>query len=151
MTNKILLVDDFPSKAELIENFLIEEFKELEIVKKESYKSGLYEICTNGDQYDLILLDMSMPTFDFSAEENGGEPEPIAGKLILENMSLRGIKTKVLVVTMYENFDGTRLSQLNNELGSFFNDIYIGNVFFSFKQNDWKRSMSQYISAIYEK
>lgn len=151
MKNKILLVDDFPSKAESILNYLNEEFPSLEIVQKESYKSGLYEICTNGGNYDLILLDMSMPTFDFSAEENGGEPEPVAGKLILENMNLRDINIKVLVVTMYENFDGMRLAQLNKELKTSFSDIYIGNVFFSFKQNDWKRSLSDFITEIYGK
>lgn len=149
MRNKILLVDDFPSKADSILSYINGEFPALEVVQKESYKSGLYEICTNGEAYDLILLDMSMPTFDFSAEENGGEPEPVAGKLILENMSLRGIETKVLVVTMYENFDGTRLSKLDQELSSNFPEIYIGNVFFSFKQNDWKYQLSHSINSIY--
>lgn len=141
MLNKILLVEDYQTKADSIVSFLKQELDDVEVTQKESYKSALAEICKNGDYYDLILLDMSMTTFDVTAEESGGEPEPIAGQLILDNMYLRDIMTKVIVVTMYENFDGKTLNQLDQDLFSKYSDIYLGNIYFSFRNNGWKNNL----------
>ena len=146
---KILLVEDFQTKADSIIKFIKKDFNDIEIVRKESYKSALSEICNEKKLYDLILLDMSMSTFDVSAEESGGEPEPLAGQLILENMYLRDIVIKVLVVTMYERFDGIKLNNLHRELEEKYPDIYIGNVFFSIKHNEWKNKLSYKIRSIY--
>lgn len=145
---RILLVEDFQTKAEAICRYINEEFSNIEIVRKESYKSALIEICNDAEHYDLILLDMSMSTFDVTAEESGGEPEPLAGQLILENMYLRDITTKVLVVTMYERFESIRLNNLHAILKEKYPDIYMGNVFFSIKHNEWKNRLSEFLKNI---
>src|SRR5690554_6299096 len=100
---RILIVEDNHLKLEKLKDFLTTEFKDVEIEEKTSYNSASKEIALNYEKYDLILLDMSMQTYDISDEESGGEPEPLAGKNILKQIYLRDIPTKVLVVTMYEN------------------------------------------------
>lgn len=131
---KLLLVEDLPEKADEIKKEILKEFPVMVIIEKSSYHSAIEEIYRNYNDYFLILLDISMSTFDVNIEENGGVPETLAGKKILEGMYLRDIPTKVKVVTMFENFDGKSISQLDKELKDDNPDSYDGFIFFSFKK-----------------
>ena len=78
---------------------------ECHITEKKSYKSGLKELINNGEDYDFILMDMSMPNFDISEEEpDGGSHESFAGRDLLEQMKLREIESKVFIITQLDTF-----------------------------------------------
>ncbi len=145
---KLLLVEDLPEKADDIKKEIIKEFPDMVIVEKSSYHSAIEEIYKHHNDYFLILLDITMSTFDVNIEENGGVPETLAGKRILEGMYLRDIPTKVKVVTMFENFDGKSINQLDKELKEDNPDSYDGFIFFSFKKSDWKKQLTNYIHSI---
>jgi CheY-like chemotaxis protein len=147
--NRILVVEDNEKKIEKIKDFLHNDFPEIEVEEKRSYNSALKEIVINYEKYNLILLDMSMQTYDISNEESGGEPEPLAGKNILKQMYFREIPTKVIVVTMYENYiDGTKIKQLDVELTKKFSDNYFGYIFFSHNNFDWSKKLKEEIKKI---
>lgn len=145
---KILLVEDYAVKAEYVKRFIQKEFPGFEIVHKESYNSASREIFTNHHQYDFILLDMTMSTFDVSIDEDGGNPEPIAGCNILDGMFLRGITTKVIVVTMYRSFDDLSLSDLHNNLLEQYPENYIGHVSFAIDRTDWQKELKNLVNTI---
>ena len=145
---KLLLVEDFPQKADDIKKEILSNFPNLCIVERSSYHSAIEEIYRHYNEYFLILLDITMSTFDVNIEENGGLPETLAGKRILEGMYLRDIPTKVKVVTMFESFDGKSISQLDKELREDNPDCYEGFIFFSFKKSDWKKQLTDYIHSI---
>lgn len=129
---KILLIEDNQYKITQMQAFLANDFPAIELTIKKSYHSGLKEIKQSSAQYNLILLDISMPTYDIKAGEQGGTPLPLAGKLILNEMNLRDIGTKVIVVTMYENYvDGTKLLELDKQFTTEFDSNYMGYVYFS--------------------
>lgn len=140
---KLLLVEDTKNKSEKIESFLKKTYSEigLEIIKKESYHSASKEIFDHGDEYFVILLDMTMSTFDATNGENGGEPEPVAGKRILNGMYLRQIMTKVIVVTMHNIFGQQKLLPLIDELKELYPDNYYDYIFFAFNSEDWKKKL----------
>lgn len=146
---RILIVEDNHKKLEKLKSFLETEFNEIELEERTSYNSASKEIALNYKKYDLILLDMSMQTYDISTDESGGEPEPLAGKNILKQIYLRDIPTKVLVVTMYENFvDGTKLSQLDEVLKYDYPDNYCGFIFFSHTNFDWSVELKKSINKL---
>ena len=146
---QILIVEDNHLKLEKLKDLLAIEFNNIEVEERTSYNSALKEIALNYEKYDLILLDMSMQTYDISGEVSGGEPEPLAGKNILRQMYLREIPTKVLVVTMYENFvDGTKISKLNDELKNDYPDNYCGYIFFSHTNLEWATELKNQINKI---
>lgn len=146
---KILIVEDNEKKLEKLREFLKQDFSYIEFEEKTSYNSASKEIALNNDKYDLILLDMSMQTYDISNEESGGEPEPLAGKNILKQMYLREIPTKVIVVTMYENYvDGTRIKELDIELSNDFPENYIGFIYFSHSNFDWSVNLKKLINKL---
>lgn len=145
---KILLVEDMEEKANAIISCLHEDFPNIEVVRKESYNSSQKEIYEHHEDYFVILLDMSMHTFDRSKDENGGEPEPVAGRKILNGMFLRDINTKVIVVTMYGSHEGKKLLTFVKDLEEEYPDNYSDYVFFSFQQNDWKEKLKQQINHL---
>jgi DNA-binding NarL/FixJ family response regulator len=134
----LLLIEDNNYKIEQLVTFIADEFPSWQVEIKKSYHSGLKEIILNNN-YDLILLDISMPTYDIKPGETGGDPIPLAGKLILKEMYLREIEAKVIVVTMYENFvDGTKLMALDKQFHEEFSSNYKGYVYFSPGNTIWK-------------
>lgn len=146
---KMLIVEDMDLKANAIKAFIENEYPSINIVRKESYNSSLQEIYSNYSEYDLILLDMTMSTFNVSEEDNGGMPEPLAGRQILDGMFLRDITTPVVVVTMYKSFAGLGIAEFDKELREEYSDIYQGYIYFVYNSNDWKESLKQYLVNIY--
>lgn len=145
--NKILIIEDEQQKLDNLKEFLNKEFPDVEYNEKRSYNSALREIVENYKDYILVLLDMSMTTYDVSIEESGGIPEPLAGENILDAMYLNDIPTKVVVVTMYESFAG-KLKASDSEIKENYPDNYLGYVFFSHKTTDWKLELKKYINLI---
>ena len=145
---KILIVEDEKRKLENIIEFLNKEFPNIDYIDKRSYNSATKEIFENYQKYDLILLDMSMTTYDVTVEESGGVPEPLAGANILDTMYLMDISTKVIVVTMYESFFGKKLSEFDIELKKTYPDNYLGFVFFSYGKTDWQIKLKKYITSL---
>lgn len=148
---KILLVEDVEGKANSIISCIREAFPDCKVETRSSYHSAAKEIFLHHSNYQLILLDMSMSTYDKNIEELGGVPEAMAGKRILEGMFLREISTKVVVVTMYDRFGGEKLNELDKEFQKEYADFYRGYVFFSFNKADWQRVLINKINQVYDK
>lgn len=145
---KILFIEDHPRKKEQVVEFLNEILDNPHIEVKESYNSALRELISNKDRYNILLLDMSMPNYDITSEDDGGDWLPFAGKLILKNMFLRQIATKAIVVTMHGMFDdGTKLDDLDSELKDEFPDNYIGYIHYSQINTDWKNQLEALLKS----
>lgn len=82
---KILIIEDDKNKLKQVTSFLRKIYINTEIIERYSYNSGIRELLT-GSRFDLLLLDMSMPTFDITSVESGGRPKPFAGKEILRKL-----------------------------------------------------------------
>ena len=136
--NKILIIEDNATKLKNIHALCSQHFPTCRIVEKQSYNSAQQEVIFHGGEYELILLDVSMNTYDIKKEDNI-EQEPLAGSNILRFMKLRKLKTPVIVVTMYESFvDGVKINALDERFRTQYDDIYKGFVYYSLKNEDWK-------------
>jgi len=145
--NRLLIVEDNHIKLEGLRNFINSTFNDFEIFECTSYNSASKEIALNYKQYNLILLDVSMQIYDISSDESGGDSEPLAGKNILNQMFLRDIPTKVIVVTMYENFvDGTKIKELDKEFKEKYSENYFGYIFFSHNSIEWQKDLKDLIT-----
>ncbi|WP_111307357.1 response regulator [Confluentibacter sediminis] len=146
---KIIFIEDHPLKQAQINKFIEEKFSNAEITNKNSYISGLKELIQNHHLYDILLLDISMPNYDISSEDSGGDWMPLAGKKILKEMFLRDISTKAIVVTMHGSFDdGTKITELDTNLKSEFPENYIGYAYYSQINEDWKDKLETLLKGI---
>lgn len=148
MKKSILLVEDYEEKAKNILSFLKSEFSDFTTNRCSSYNAAQEEIFENSDKYDLILLDMSMTTFDLASDVSGGIPEASAGQDILEGMFLRKIPTPVIVVTMYNVFGRKELTAFDKELAENYPQNYKSYVFYSSQRNEWKKLLKSQIKKI---
>lgn len=135
---KILIIEDNETKLQHVKDFCTNSIDNSVITDRRSYNTAQHEVTFHGSEYDIILLDVSMNTYDTKKDDNG-EQEPLAGANILRFMRLRRIKTPVIVVTMYESFvDGVRINALDERFRSQYGDFYKGFVYYNLKNEDWK-------------
>ncbi len=147
---KILFIEDHPKKQTQVCDLILSKFPNFEIIVKNSYISGLRELIRNYDEYELLLLDISMPNYDISSADSGGDWMPLAGKKVLKEMYLREIPTKAIVITMHGSFDdGTKIADLDNELRDEFKENYLGYVFYSQIYVDWQDKLTELIEPLH--
>lgn len=149
---KILFIEDDDEKRKKINDFLYTNFDNLDVVEKKSYNSGLLEL-VRGNEYDLVLMDMSMPNFDISQNDpEGGTPESFAGRDLLEQMKFRNIVYPTIVITQFDSFgeqsDKLNLTELKQELEEKFAPTYIGTVYYHSSESNWKTHLKDVVTTM---
>lgn len=135
MIKKILLVDDDDYKSSNIISFLKEQPK-YDIQIENALNPGLKRLIN--DAFDLILLDMSMPTFKAQESDNFNS---FGGLDFLNEMKRKRNHTPVIIITQYELF-GEGASRKTSKTIDFeckeqF-DNYRGIVIYSATDDSWK-------------
>ena len=143
---KVLVIEDNPNKLKQIKNFLKEYYNQPQIEEARSFNGGkakLYE-----ETWDLILLDMSLPTYDITHTEYGGDKKPVAGKNLMKRMLNRKIFTPVVIITQFETFDDDRISldSLNQEFNEKFSNIWKGTIFYG--NDDWNIELKKLLDEL---
>ena len=135
----ILLVEDDEDKREEIANYLRSTFN-ASLYEVRSFQSGLKAI--KELSFDLIILDMTIPTYDRNPQENGGRTQAFGGKMLLFEMQRRKIKTRSIVVTQFDIFgkgdEEMNLTDLNLDLANTFGDVYYGAIQYNNRYDNWK-------------
>jgi len=148
----VLLVEDDQNKQSQISSHIHNLMPDAEIVLRYSYQSGMEALINSS--FDLVVLDMSMPTFDITPNEPGGRPRIYGGKEIVRQMSRRNIISPVIVITQFETFGemGRRvaLSELHEELISNYPTIYRGFVYYNAAVDSWKKDFNDILQAVLE-
>ncbi len=146
----ILLIEDDDEKLMKITHFVEENFTNSKVSSARSYASGLRKIISLKSTTDIILMDMSMPSYDIAEHEpGGGTPEHFAGRDLLAQMKLRKINIPTIIVTMFDSFgekgSEKSLSQLTKELKSEYAPPFVGLVYYDSRQEGWQSELKQII------
>ena len=146
---EIILIEDDHKKAEDIVNYLKESFDDFIIERKESYKSGLSVLLQS--RKDILLLDMSIPTWDKTAD-GGGEFHKFGGYIILKELRRKNKLLPFILITMFDEFGesdrNVSLHQISDILKEEYPEYFNGSVFYSSSQNDWKNELNTRLAAI---
>ena len=149
---KILIVEDDQNKMRQMTTFLSSQKDVSKIVEARSYNSGMRELIKK--EVDVVILDMSLPTFDTTVEESGGRPRSYAGKDILSQLVKKKIEVPSIVVTQFDYFgegEGkTSLKELHSDLNRDFSVIYKGTVFYSASSDDWQQQLRELLNNVKE-
>lgn len=146
---KILLVEDEYPKRQNILNFLKGLKLDLEISFANSANSALDSI--DSEIPDLMILDMSLPTFDINDHDNGGTPRGFGGEDVLRILLIQEIVCKTIVVTGYESFlkdDGLSLDidKLKQSLQFEFPEYILDVIHYNSTNDSWKTSLKEYFT-----
>lgn len=142
---RILFIEDEIAKRKDIQNFLIEELSQTDIENAHSLMSGM--LALRNKEYELVLLDMSLPLYDL--DEGNNEFEAFGGIEILDEIKRKELSVKVLVITAFDVIeDETKkihLEQLNQQMIDNYCDIYLGCIHYDQSSLEWKTELRKYI------
>lgn len=142
---KIILVEDDEYKAKQIKGFLEPLNNNLTIEK--SFKSGMQSLVNKN--WDFVLLDMTIPSFEYSNIHSSSRNRKFGGRDILNEMKRKGILIPTAVITQYSVFgeEETSLEELDAELQRDFSEIYKGIVFYNASVLDWQECLLSIING----
>lgn len=147
---KILIIEDSESKRNSIQSVLERELSEKIIRHTYSVREAIDHVVL--ERPDLIIADMSLPTYNIRDRERGGTPRPFGGIEVFETLEREEIQVPVLVVTSYPTItDGARsvgLSELSEQLKNDFPDTYIGTVYFDSAYTNWERELISFLQQV---
>ena len=147
---KIALVDDDENKLKSISSHMLSRGDDIKLFVARSYKSARNLLSDGG--YDLLLLDMSLPTFDKGLGDLGGRWRKFGGRDLLFGLKTQSKNLPTLVVTQFDTFgeghEILTLSELDNQLKELFSELYLGAVYYSANENNWKRHIDGEIDSI---
>ncbi|MGQ7242989.1 hypothetical protein ACUN9V_05940 [Salinicola sp. V024] len=140
---KILIVEDDENKRIQLSNYLDEVVPDAFLLIERSLQSGVRRI--RREQFDLVILDMTLPTFDPSSDEPGDDTVIFGGKDFLSQMDRFDIIAPVIVFTQFEVFgrglNEVDLKDLDQELKKGFPEIYHSVVYYHASIDSWKTSL----------
>ncbi|NBC40019.1 response regulator transcription factor [Corallococcus exiguus] len=143
------MIEDDEDKRNRISDF-IATIITAEIKEARSLQSGLQAIIA--ETHDVVILDMTMPTFDITSEEGGGRPQAYAGRELLRHMKRRNINTPAIVVTQFDRFgqgpNSLTLEELNKDLHASHPGHYLGTVYYSVTLDGWQDALSRLLSKV---
>lgn len=139
-----ILIEDDDFKKKKILDFLSEHFSGEMIYTAGSVTSAI-DLLKNETANQIILLDMSLPTYDHEKNSDTGRPQGFGGIEILRYMEFIGDERKVIVVTQFDSFtvngENMNISHIESQLIDEFSDVFIGVVQFDVISDSWKNSL----------
>lgn len=99
----ILLVEDDEFKAGDIAKIIAESLPEASVQRAMSVTSALRAI--TDERFSLVVLDMSLPTFDLTGPGGGGSPQGQGGLEVLRLAKRMNKRPPFVIVTQYPDIE----------------------------------------------
>lgn len=146
---KLLLVEDDDNKRKQLGQVVSEMWPDAIVTISRSLQSGLRAI--RGADFDLVLLDMSLPTYDVGPDEPGGSTHAFGGREFLKELRRFKKPLPVIVVTQFEAFGSgpemMTLEALEEELRAAFPVNYRGYVYYNATTESWKEQLRTMVDS----
>ncbi len=115
-----------------------------------SYQSGLKGLLDQAP--DIVILDMTLPTFDRKPYGREGRVRPLGGYDLLRKIKYKSIRTKVIVLTQLESFGEGQskisLDEISDTCRSEFPGIFVESIYFEQTSEAWKASLLSAVNSI---
>jgi DNA-binding NarL/FixJ family response regulator len=136
----INIVEDTEEKLESIVKFIDNNFEYTELFSFASYQSGLKQVKLSPP--DILILDMTIPTFDRKPGKREGRFRPLGGYDLMRKLKLKSIKTKVIVLTHLGSFgegdEKMSFEAMTTKCEKEFDKMFIGSIRYRHGDERWK-------------
>jgi CheY-like chemotaxis protein len=140
---RVLIIEDDEFKQRRIEQVVKDFDPSADLHSARSVNSGLQAILATSPE--LILLDMSLTTFDVGPNELGGRPQNFGGMEVLRQMDRLDVVTPVVVITQHEKFASAgrevHLAALRKELVDEHEKVFSGLVYYNSAAGRWEKQL----------
>lgn len=139
----VLVIEDDDIKFELLVGFFADFMLGALIDRAASYQSGVTKLVQQ--DFDFVLLDMSLPVSDLSLSPVGMEWLTFGGQYILRECARRKVSAKIVIVSQYKTFvrnnEEVSFEQLKDEILQQHEERVIGCVFLDRTADNWKQEI----------
>lgn len=144
----ILVIEDDPNKATQVITYLKDRSSQTDqVVHKTSYQSGLRELYSGS--YNIVILDMSLPTYDIKPGEDAYKFRHLGGQDILSELKRKGRSAKVIILTQFERFgEGDQfvaLSDIKAIMRKEFSENYLATISYHPNKTAWQEELDKLI------
>jgi CheY-like chemotaxis protein len=143
----ILVIEDDGNKLAQLCAFLRDSFRAAELRTARSLQSGIKQV--RASVPSIALLDMTLPNFDATPDDPGGQTHNFGGREFLKQLDRFGIRVPVIVITQFITFgrgvETIGLEDLDKELREQFSPNYAGSVYYHASIHRWKEELEQLI------
>ena len=150
---KLLIIEDDEYKAKWIKQEVEGHFPDLEILESRSVNSGLLNATEL--RPDVVLLDMSLTTFDVGPNEAGGRPQNFGGLEVLRQFERLDIRMPTIVITQYNRFqegnDEMTINALSKKLAEDFPNMVIDVIYYNSAQGRWRVELIKVLRKLLRK
>lgn len=140
---RVLLVEDEDPKRQHLLNFCDEVFATVTIELAASVRGAIDFL--RSTSVDLVLLDMSLPTFDIAAKERGGRPQGAGGIEVMRFLEMMDLSVPIVVVTAYPAIQIDGRQQTLDEVDALLREehpgLYRGLVYFNSVYGGWRQEL----------
>ncbi len=147
---KIVIIEDNVHKRKKIKSFLDSNYDYPKIKEASSYSSGIEMV--EGGTFDFLILDMTLPTYDITSDDGGGNFRVFGGKDILKRLKRKNFLLPFVVVTQYSTFSettGTKsLEVIKEDISELFPDHCKGVIFYDTTSTAWKDELAEVLSTL---
>ena len=149
-TLSVLVIEDDEFKRKRIAQVISEIQPDSKLILERAVNSGLKAIVEQSPA--LILLDMSLTTFDVGPNEPGGRPQNFGGMEVLRQMDRLNIVIPTIVITQHERFvsggEEVNLSSLNKELIEEHEKVFKGLIYYNSAKGGWEHQLVSLVNLI---
>lgn len=149
---QVLVVEDDEPKLHAVQRFFETEFPTSVIVAAKSLTTAIEQLSSL--RIDLAIVDMSLPTYDFSLDkEGGGRPQGFGGEDIVRFVESESTHTKSVVLTQYEEFEETptggrrSLASLTDSMRASLGPSFLGVLHYSGQHGEWRDRLRRIIET----
>jgi DNA-binding NarL/FixJ family response regulator len=140
---RIYLIEDDELKLARIDSYLSERTGNNSIHHFKSYQSGLKAI--ENSVPDLVILDMTIPTFDPGPRRREGRPRSLGGRELMRKLMRKKIICNVIIVTQFESFgegeDSINFQQLKDACATEFPALFCGMAQYHATSSAWEAEL----------
>lgn len=112
MPLSVLLIEDSDHKRVRVKELLMEVAEGVEVTEAQSFNSGSRAL--DQGEYDVVIMDMSLPTFDRSKVEFGGRFRTLGGRELARKIVRRSKNSRIIFFTQYDAFSGANAHTLES-------------------------------------
>lgn len=140
---KVLIVEDDQFKQDAISNVVNDSIKECQTSFSKSVQSAVKVI--TDEVFDVVILDMSLPSHDLELASGLGIPRLSGGVEVLFELQYQAKSPRIVIVTQYPEIELANRMLPLDEAGDFIFAEYgiciEKCVFFDFEDNEWKSTL----------
>lgn len=145
----VLLVEDDEFKAADITRVVAERLPTAVLTRAASVTSALRKL--TADQFNLVILDMSLPTFDLSGPGGGGSPQGQGGVEVLRLAGRMRHSAEYIILTQYPDIelDGSEmpLHLAAPKLSERFSITVRRCIAYEFDSDEWRTEFMRHLTA----